>query len=440
MTKGKSLIPDSNRVEQAHEVISSEGQGVSDTIKITNGKSWLVFLSLALLMGAMLRLSFPGDIEYKGDEKYTFETAQKIGVTESWPSLGMISGVGAKNPGMSVWIFAVLSKITHASTPPELARAVQLLNILGLVVLAFFSFYILPEPERITWCWATAFAAVNPIAVLFHRKIWAQSTLPLFCVLLWIAWHYRHKRAGAFFWGLVGICLGQIHLPGFFLAAGVFLWTAFYDRRVRWGSWLLGSLVGVIPMIPWLQYMLAKHGNGIIGINPWWILCPSYWFYWVTDSLGVALKYSLKTNHFLDFLSYPLIGGKGTYLVAVLHVVIIMTGILMLVSVKKTGGFLRGIRDVSETGLAINSVLLASGILMTLSCFEVCRHYLIMTFPMEWVWLSRMGLRDPRLGQRYLMAIWIAQLFISASFLVYIHIHHGDPAGNYGMTYQFQSQ
>jgi hypothetical protein len=412
---------------------------MNDAVKTPSGTKWLVFLSLALLLGALLRLSFPGDIEYKGDEKYMFETSQKIGVTESWPLLGMTSGVGAKNPGMSVWIFAVLAKITQAATPPELARGVQLLNILGLFVLAFFSFFVLPEPEKRTWCWATALAAVNPMAILFHRKIWAQSTLPFFCVLLRIAWHYRHKRTGAFFWGLIGICLGQIHLPGFFLAGGIILWTALHDRQVRWGSWLLGSLAGVIPMIPWLQYMIAKPGNGITGLNFWWIFCPSYWFYWVTDSLGVALKYSLKTNHFLDYLSYPLIGGKGIYLVAGLHIVIIGTGILMLVSTKKTGGLWQGFRDVSETGLAINSVFIASGILMTLSCFEVCRHYLIVSFPMEWVWLSRLGLRDERLGQWRLMVIWIAQLLISASFLIYIHLNHGDPSGHYGMAYQFQS-
>jgi hypothetical protein len=63
-----------------------------------------------------------------------------------------------------------------------------------------------------------------------------------------------------------------------------------------------------------------------------------------------------------------------------------------------------------------------------------------MSFPMEWVWLSRLGLRDQRFGQRYLLIIWIAQLFISVMFLAYIHINHGDPMGHYGIAYQFQSK
>lgn len=403
-----------------------------------NGKNWWAFLSFALLIGVVLRLSFPGDIEYKDDEKYIFEATRTIGITEPWPMFGMTSGVGVKNPGMSIWIFAVLSGITHASTPPELARAVQLLNILGLFVLAYFSLCLLPEAERRPWCWATAFAAVNPYAVLFQRKIWAQSTLPLFCVLMWIAWHYRHKRAGAFLWGLIGICLGQIHMSGFFLPAGVFLWTVLHDRRARWGSWLAGSLVGAIPLIPWLQYMIARPGNGFNWSSLSWILYPKYWIFWVTDSLGMGLAYILRTRYFMDFLRYPLMGGMGTYLVAVFHVVIIGTGILMLVSAK-TGWFSRVIRDSSETGLALYSVLFATGILMTLSCLEICRHYLIMTFPLEWVWLSHLGLCDPSRGRRYLMVVWTAQLFISALFLVYIHLNHGVPMGYYGTAYQFQT-
>jgi hypothetical protein len=409
-----------------------------DALKNTNNKSWPVFLTIALLIGIVLRLSFPGDIEYKSDEKYMFDATQKMGDIKSWPLLGMPSGVKVNNPGMSVWIFLALAKITHASTPPELARAVQLLNIIGLFLLAFFSLRILPEPERIFWYWATAFAPVNPIVVLFQRKIWAQDTLPLFCTLLWISWHHRHKRAGAFFWGLQSICLGQIHMSGFFLAAGLFLWTAVRDRQVRWISWLAGSLVGVLPLLPWLQYLFSNPGNGIHEMNFFSILQLKYWRYWVSDSLGIGLNYSLGNTQFFDFFRYPLIGGTGTYLIAVLHVVILVIGVLILISAIKTGGFLRGFRDSSETGLAINSVLWVSGILMSLLGVNILRHYLIMSFPLEWVWLSRMALRDLRLGQRYLMVIWIAQLIISATFLIYIHLNHGAPLADYGTAYQYQ--
>ncbi len=411
---------------------------MSGPSQTTGWRSWTVFLSVALLLGIILRLSFPGDIEYKGDEKYMFDVTQSIGVTEPWPVLGMVSGGQVKNPGMSVWILGGLSKISHASTPPELARAVQWLNILGLLVLAFFSLCVLPEQERQPWCWATAFAAVSPVAVLFQRKIWSQSTLPLFCALFWMAWHYRQKRIGAFFWGFLGACLGQIHLSGFYLTAGAFLWTVFRDRRARWDFWFLGSLIGAAPLIPWVQYVFSNAGTGLTLMNLFWVIYPKYWIFWVTDSLGMGLTHSMKASYFLDFLRYPLIAERGTYLVGILHVCIIVCAILIFVSAYKKRGFLRGISDSSETGLILNSALVISGILMTLSCFKINQHYLIMSFPLEWVWLARLGLSDPR-GSRWLMAIWTAQLLISILFLTYIHVNHGVPMGDYGTAYQFQT-
>lgn len=410
---------------------------MSGPSQTTNRGNWLVFLSVALLLGVLLRLSFPGDIEYKDDERYMFGVTQTVGVTEPWPLLGMLSGGQVKNPGMSVWILVALSKVTHATTPPELARAVQGLNILGLLVLAFFSLRVLPEQEREPWCWATAFAAVSPVAVLFQRKIWCQSTLPLFCVLFWMAWHYRQKRTGAFLWGLLGACLGQIHLSGFYLAAGAFLWTAFKDRHARWGFWVSGTLIGAIPLVPWFQYVLSNAGTGLTLMNLFWALYPKYWIFWVTDSLGMGLTHSMKAPYFLDFLRYPLVAGRSTFLVGILHIVIVISAILIFISAYKKRGFLRGTFDSSETGLILISALVVSGILMTFSCFKINQHYLIMTFPLEWVWLSRLGIGDPQ-GSRWLLAIWTAQLLISISFLGYVHVNHGVPMGDYGTAYQFQ--
>lgn len=411
---------------------------MNDATPKPHSDPWPVFLCAALLLGAVLRLSFPGDIEYKGDEQTMFNFAQTVGVSQPWPGLGMLSGGQVQNPGMSVWVLVALARTLHATTPPEMARAVQLLNILGLAVLAFFSLRVLPERERQPWCWATAMAAVSPVAILFQRKIWAQSTLPLFCVLFWMAWHYRKNRTGAFLWGLLGICLGQIHLSGFYLMAGVFLWTIFRERDTRWGYWLAGTLVGAVPLIPWVRYALAGSGKGFGLMNLYWLIFPKYWIYWITDSLGLGLTHSMKEAGFLDFLKFPFIGSWGTCLVGVLHLVILAAAIRLFVVAKGKGKFREGIADRSETAMAVNATLWAVGILMTLSCFKINQHYLIMTFPLEWVWLSRLGLLDGRWGKRCLGAIWTAQLLISMAFLAYLHIHHGVPAGDYGTAYQFQ--
>ena len=180
----------------------------------------------ALVLGAALRLAWGTDIEFKSDEQYMFLRATTAGLPEAFSWLGMPSGVYIKNPGMSAWIFVLLAKIFHITTPAGLARAVQLLNVGAIALAVFVSFrFARTFRERETWLWASLLAAVNPLALLFHRKIWAQSLLPFFVMLLFISWWRRDRRTGAFFWGLGGACLGQIHMSGFFLAAAVVLWT-----------------------------------------------------------------------------------------------------------------------------------------------------------------------------------------------------------------------
>lgn len=339
---------------------------------------------------------------------------------------------------MGLWVFGALAKILSVSNPPELARCSQILNILALCLLAFFSFRVVSEEERESWLWATVFAAVNPLAVLLQRKIWIPSILPLFCMVLWIGWRFRHKWAGAFIWGLLGIILGQIHMSGFFLSGGLFLWTVWKERHVRWGAWLLGTLTGLPPLLPWIQYLFTNQENGFSKFNWWYAFYPKYWFYWATDPLGLGLNYSLKTQTFMDFIRYPLLGGTGTYLVGLLHLLIGVLGILIFLSWKKNRGKSPAVLDSSDTGSALKVALIPTGLLMTLSCILVVRHYMAMAFPLEGVWLSRMGLCDHQLGRRRLAALWALELLLTVSFLAFIHINHGAPIGDYGVAYQYQ--
>ena len=136
----------------------------------------------------------------------------------------------------------------------------QIVNIAALLLLVGFAFRHVRREEREAWLWAAALVAVNPLAVLFHRKIWPPCVLPLLTLAMLYGWWYRQRRGAAFVWGFVGICLGQIHMAGFFFAAGFVLWALVFDRpwseRVAWRSWLLGSVLGSLPMLPWLVHLL----------------------------------------------------------------------------------------------------------------------------------------------------------------------------------------
>jgi len=128
---------------------------------------------------------------------------------------------------------------------------VQILNILALAGLLGFAWRQVDPRIKENWLWTMALVCVNPIAVLLQRKIWTQSTLPLFCLLFILGWSRRDRWGGALLWGFLGAWLGQIHLSGFFFAAAVVIWTTAsrllqkQSRAVAWGPWAIGSIIGI---------------------------------------------------------------------------------------------------------------------------------------------------------------------------------------------------
>jgi hypothetical protein len=68
----------------------------------------------------------------------------------------------------------------------------------------------------------------------------------------------------------------------------------------------------------------------------------------------------------------------------------------------------------------------------------VARHYLIVAFPLNLLWLARLALIRPVSGRRALLVVGAAQLVIALSFLTYVHTYGGAPDGDYGVSYSRQ--
>ena len=426
---------------------------------------WVMGLVIALILGAGFRLAWSNDIEYKLDEAYTFTktrnflqggggTSSEAGISR-W--LGMPTSKGFKNPGMSLWVFYAIGSVSGASTPPALARGVQACNVAATLLLLGFAWRCFKDREREWWFWAVAMVCVNPFAVLFERKIWPPCTLPLIIVIFLMCWRSRSTRWGAFGWGSVGILAGQIHMAGFFYAAAFFLWTVIYDRRrAAWGWWLAGNLAGVIPMLPWICYIITPGDAGEQGnaafIGWWRLFTNHFWVDWVTEPFAFGLQYFLGGN-FYDFARRPLLGGHATYGVWLLLGLAILAGLGVLVS-----GFLRWWNNrshwlaiwKSDRAMFTPSVLQAGfwffGILLTVSCIRFERHYLIVTFPLMFLWVARLALpidatqRQWSAGRRLLLALCVANALVTFMLLEFIHVNGGVPDGDYRETYAKQLQ
>ncbi len=421
---------------------------------------------VALLAGASLRLIWPADIEYKADELWTFQHSHDTEL----PWLGMPSSVDIPNPGMSLWVFMLLQRLSGAEDPPALARAVQLLNVAALVLLIAFAFFHVPRAEREAWLWAAALVAVNPLAVLFHRKIWPPCVLPLLTLAMLYGWWYRQRRGAAFLWGLIGACLGQIHMAGFFFAGGFALWALLFDRpwsqRVAWRSWLLGSALGALPMLPWMVHLLLNPSERPMNPYRWVHACElKFWVRWCTESFGLGINYTFGP-YFREFLCYPLLGGRPTYLVAVLHCFVACVAVLLLLRALVRLAKQRSrwselwIGRSCATAFTQNAALWGFGLLLTLSSFSIHRHYMIVLFPLEFLWVARLALSSEfrvlssekpagaselrtqnselRRGRALLFSLCFAQFILSASMLAFIHTRQNFAGAEYGIPFGAQ--
>src|SRR5207253_4575897 len=96
----------------------------------------------------------------------------------------------------------------------------------------------------------------------------------------------------------------------------------------------------------------------------------------------------------------------------------------------------------SPSAFTQNAALWGFGILLSASSFYIQRHYLVVTFPLEFVWLARLALaptgrlaRDLRPGRALLLTLCLGQFLLTSQFLGYIHRNQGAKDGDYGICY-----
>lgn len=400
----------------------------------------LIFIFLGI--GIILRLLWPEDMEWKNEERWMFDQASKIVRGEiPLPMLGMTSSVLVNNPGMSVWSFAFIR--LFVDTPIEMAQFIQRLNCVLLLLFTGFILWQVPKQEQTPWLWGMAIMSVNPFAILFSRRIWTPDILLFFIFLTLVGHWFRKYFWGAFLWGLVSILSGQVQMGGFFLAMGLAIWTAWDDFSKKtfniksWAGWSLGTIVGFIPLIPWIIEIVPQmegYRRSIVAL-----LVPKFYIQWITSALGVNMSYTLKEFFWGGLLQEPSIFGVHLYLVALAHIGLVILGSYPAYRWWKLRQHRQKQSFRSEpTHLSFYLKAMAIGVggTFTLSRVNVHPYYIVIVFPFVFFWLATLYQHRVQV----LVMIVCLQLFISINFLTFVHRTGGMPVcgDGYGVSYRFQ--
>lgn len=390
-------------------------------------KYWFVFLVLTFAI--VLRMLWPEDMEWKADEMLMHSMAAEAVQSGDLPFVGMKSGAGPDNPGFSVWPFVLMYSLSDH--PLNMVVFVQLINVLALVMM-YFCVNKYEGKDREVLLLSLAIMAFNVLNIIWSRKIWAQNLLPLFTAAIWWCYLHRHKNITLFFMGVLAALAGQLHISGFFYAAGfmlaVLVFKKFTFLQIR--MYAGGFILGLIPALPWMNHILHRHEASNIGISH--IFKLEYFLHLFTDPLGINVLYSLGANGTKHFNS------EFKYIPLLLVIVVLIVLLLAIYKwLKGSGAKNMSWNKDSELLFLFMAFVVFPGLLLTLSASPVRSHYLIAAMPFAGIWLSWLLIQAFR-KKAFLFLIPV--LLLSGFFMYYIHKNKGCTldGADYGPTWQVQ--
>ncbi len=284
----------------------------------------LLSLLLILMAAAFVRFSYPGTVEFKHDEATLSLLALDWLHGGAFPVTGMPSSVGIPNAPASVYVIALPFGLGLDALGATLFIAA--LNVAGVGLLWWLAYrYIGFAPALI----AGLIYALNPWAILYSRKIWAQdfhTPLLLLALMLGLLGFWERKR-----WAQV-LCLPvflfalQIHFAGWVLLPlyGWLLLTS--GRRISPLALMVSALLGIGVLIPFglgIQQTMESEPERITnvlnrsGSDDGLSLSPDALVYTLALSTGTGIENEVAAPQFepslprLTEIWITLIGGAA---------------------------------------------------------------------------------------------------------------------------------
>ena len=217
-------------------------------------------LGIGALAG-WLRLSDLDLVEFKLDEAIAVNLARRL-LNGDLLTVGLRSSVGAYNPPLFVYLTAVPLALRD---DPLAATAF----VGALAVAAVILTYIVLRPRfgALVAIGAAALFATAPWSVLYGRKLWGQSVLPLVAVaFLWSMFTVLERsRSRVVIFIPILLCLAfQLNFSALALIIPATVLLLYRAREVHWSAFALGVGVVVLLLAPWLYHQVT---NGFTDVS-----------------------------------------------------------------------------------------------------------------------------------------------------------------------------
>lgn len=188
-------------------------------------------LLLILFIAAWMRLGRGGVVEYFHDDAMLATLALEMTDGGPLPLTGILSSTGIPNPPTGVYLMAI--PFSLSSNPNTALHFIMLLNVGGVGLLWGLAHRCF---GRRTALIAGLAYAINPWAVLFSRKIWAQDFHTPLILLGLILLLYGFWEKGRRRWATI-------------LAQGLSLPLLLFAFQIHFAAW---ALLPLIPFVLWL--------------------------------------------------------------------------------------------------------------------------------------------------------------------------------------------
>jgi len=217
-------------------------------------------LGIGALAG-WLRLRDLDLVEFKLDEATAVNLARRL-LDGDFLTVGLRSSVGAYNPPLFVYLTAVPLALRD-----DPLAATAFIGVLAVAAVTLTYIVLRPRFGALVALGAAALFATAPWSVLYGRKLWGQSVLPVAATaLLWTMFTVLERpRSRAVVFIPILLCLAfQLNFSALALVLPATVLLLYRAREVHWPAFALGVGVAALLLAPWLYHQLT---NGFADVS-----------------------------------------------------------------------------------------------------------------------------------------------------------------------------